>query len=402
MSTQKKTLSGNALMLLFAAAYFVSYLTRTNYGAVISEMITATGHSKQMLSMAVTGSFFTYGAGQIVSGIAGDRISPKKLLGAGLLLTACMNLALPLCATPWQMLAVWCVNGFAQAFMWPPLLKLMTVFLPEEDYQKGVLWASYGCSGATVTVYLLSPVLIALASWKSVFLAAGLSAAVMLVLWLLLCPEPGIVQSPQKTQAPADSGKKLLLAPMMLGIMGAIILHGILKDGVATWMPTYIVETYQASNLIAILSGVIMPVFSMISVKCSSLLYRRFFTNPVACAAVIFGGSTAAAILLALLSGASAPLSVLLMALLTGSMHGVNLMLISSIPPFFKPHRLVSTASGLLNACTYVGSAISTYAIASLSGSLGWSFTLWSWVLIAACAGLLCLLSMAAFRKKML
>jgi OPA family glycerol-3-phosphate transporter-like MFS transporter len=262
--------------------------------------------------------------------------------------------------------------------------------------------ASYGRSSATIAVYLLSPALIALAGWKSVFLTAGVCALVMLGLWMALCPEPGIVQTRQKDQAHTAGGKKLLFSPMMLGIIGAIILHGMLKDGVSTWMPTYIAETYHANNLIAILSSVVMPIFSMVCLKFGSWLYRKHFTNPVACAAAIFGGSTAAAALLALLSGASAPLSVLLMALLTGSMHGVNLMLISTIPPFFKPYGLVSTASGLLNACTYVGSAISTYAIASLSGALGWSFTLWSWVLIAACAGGLCLLCTTAFRKKML
>jgi len=188
---------------------------------------------------------------------------------------------------------------------------------------------------------------------------------------------------------------------MMLAIMGAILLHGMLKDGVATWMPSYISETYNTGNSIAILSGVGMPVFSILSNKVGSLLYRKKFSNPVACAACVFCASTLAALGLVLLSGANAVFSVLLMAFLTGSMHAVNLMLISTLPLFFRKYGVVSTASGVLNACTYVGSAVSTYGIALLSENLGWSFTLWTWVLIAAVAGTLCLLAMRPFKKKM-
>ena len=51
------------MVLLFSITYMVSYITRINYGAIISEMITDTGMSKSMLSLAITGSFITYGAG---------------------------------------------------------------------------------------------------------------------------------------------------------------------------------------------------------------------------------------------------------------------------------------------------------------------------------------------------
>ena len=70
----------NAFVLLFVATYMISYITRINYGAIISEIRSQTGISKSLLSMSVTGSFITYGIGQIISGIFGDRISPKKLV----------------------------------------------------------------------------------------------------------------------------------------------------------------------------------------------------------------------------------------------------------------------------------------------------------------------------------
>ena len=86
-----------SLTILLACTYMVSYLTRINYGTIISAMVTQTGFTKDSLSLALTGSFITYGAGQIISGIMGDRINPKKLISYGLAVTVAMNILLPFC-----------------------------------------------------------------------------------------------------------------------------------------------------------------------------------------------------------------------------------------------------------------------------------------------------------------
>ena len=95
-----------------------------------------------------------------------------------------------------------------------------------------------------------------------------------------------------------------------------------------------------------------------------------------------------------------AVLSVAFSALLTGSMHGVCSMLTAMIPPFFKKYGNVSTASGVLNACTYVGSSISTYGIALLSEKQGWSFTILLWIGIAALGAVVCLLAVKPWQRR--
>ena len=85
-------------------------------------------------------------------------------------------------------------------------------------------------------------------------------------------------------------------------------------------------------------------------------------------------------------------LCALLMAVITGCMHGVNLMLIGNLPAYFAKYGKVSTVSGLLNACTYIGSALSTYGFAALSDRFGWGFTIAGWAVIAGCGMVICLL----------
>lgn len=389
----------NALAFLFAVTYMVSYITRINYGAIIAEMERATGMSKSLLSLALTGSFVTYGVGQVVSGVMGDRISPKRLVKYGLIVTVVMNFLIPVCKSPYQMLFVWCINGFAQSFMWPPLVKLMTTLLSEEDYKTVTGKVSWGSSIGTIVVYLLSPLCITALGWKSVFVFSALCGIVMIVIWERFSYEIKITRS---TAAAAAHRRGGLFTPLMLGAMVVIALQGMLRDGVTTWMPSYILETYHLSSAISILTGVILPIFSIVCIQITVYIYTKKLKNPMTCAGVFFGGGAVSALLLTAVTGHSAGASVAFSAALTGCMHGVNVMITCMIPPFFKKQGNVSTVSGLLNACTYIGSALSTYGIAVLSEKMGWGFTLAAWCAIAALGTAVCLLCIRPWRQKMM
>ena len=162
LKTKRNT---TGIALIFAAIYMVSYLTRINFGAVVSEMEHATGISKKLLSLSLTGSFITYGIGQVFSGMTADRISPKKLISIGLGITATMNLLLPLCKSPYSMLCVWCVNGFAQSMMWPPIVTMMSQLFDGEAYKKAAVIVSGGSSIGSFLVYLVAPVVVSTLNW---------------------------------------------------------------------------------------------------------------------------------------------------------------------------------------------------------------------------------------------
>ena len=389
----------NRLIILFACTYMVSYLTRINYGTIISAMVTQTGFTKDSLSMALTGSFITYGAGQIISGIMGDRISPKKLVSCGLAVTVLMNILLPFCGNPWLMCAVWCVNGFAQSFMWPPIVRLMSTLLSDRDYQTASVRVSWGSSVGTILLYLLSPLILAALPWKWVFWLCAIGGAVMFLVWFKSAPDTSVVAK-QRSTGTQKKNHTGIFSPLVIAIMAAIALQGMLRDGVTTWMPSYISETYDLGNGISIFSGVLLPLFGIASFYIASRIYGGKLKSPVTCSAIIFAVGAVAALGLFFLNGTSAVGSIVLSALLTGCMHGINLLLICMVPPFFKTQGNVSTVSGVLNACTYVGSAVSTYGVARLSESVGWRDTVFVWFLIAFAGMTVCFLSIRGWNKR--
>jgi len=389
------------LALLFTITYMVSYITRINFGAIISEIEANTQISRTILSTAITGSFITYGIGQIVSGICGDLFSPKKLVRLGLTISVIMNLLMPICSNSYLMLIVWCINGFAQAFMLPPIIKLMVAAFSEEYYKKMAVKISWASSYGTIIIYFIAPVLITLLGWRSVFLFSALCGIIMIIIWNKYCIDINEIPENAKVKKTSTlAATKALFSPVIIAIMICIILQGMLRDGVSTWMPSYIADTYNLNTVVSILTGIVLPLFSVLCTQIASVLYRKRLKSPVLCSAVMFLTGTIATICLYYSSGNSVLLSVTCSSLLTGAMHGVSAMLTSMVPPFFKKYGNISTVAGILNACAYVGSGISTFGIAILSENIGWQFTLGIWCLIAVLGSLICFCSIKPWKKQ--
>lgn len=421
--TNKKQI--NNCITLFMFTYLVSYLTRINFGAALTEIISDTGFPKTALSAAVTGSFITYGTGQVISGFFGDYIQPKKLVLLGLCTSCCMNLLIPLCNSPYHITVIWSINGFAQAFMWPPIVRLMVYLFSDEDYKRASYLVSMGAGIGTIAVYLLSPLLIITSSWRSIFYFSSLCGILMAVIWNRKCytieeTKPKntmkVIKSSENSEAPEEENKATdtkyqsnvtsAKTPISIStflfpiIMVIIVLHGSLRDGVTTWMPSYISETYALGSAISILSGVVLPIFQILCSRFALTVYKRFPTEPLLCACIFFIAGSVATAALYFLTGHSALGSIFFSALLIGSMHGVNLMVACMVPPYFQKSGNVSLISGLLNACTYIGSAISTYGIAFISTHIGWNNTILIWLLISFTGGLLCFLCTPVWRQR--
>ena len=74
-------------------------------------------------------------------------------------------------------------------------------------------------------------------------------------------------------------------------------------------------------------------------------------------------------------------------------------MLIGHVPKRFRKYGNISTISGAINSCTYVGSAIATYGIAKLSEVFGWQFTVIIWCVIAILGTLCCLIATPKWKR---
>lgn len=343
----KRRAEARRLTLLCAAVYFCSYLTRLDYGAVMVEMVRAEGFSRVDASAALTGLFITYGFGQLISGYLGDRVKPQLLIFFGLIACGLMNLLIPFCPSPAWMTVVWSVNGLAQAMMWPPLVRIMSQHMTESEYKVATVHVSWGSSLGTIVIYLMIPLLLKVSSWRGVFYCAAAVGMGMAAFWMARYGRVERTLPLQEQAAPAeepgDAGKSggglRTLMPRWPIMMGVIICQGTLRDGITTWMPTYLADTYHMESGKSILTGVLLPLFGMVCYQIVLWMNRKLVKNELQCAAIIFGVGLVSLLALRLLHAHSFALSVLILAFAVASMHGVNLIMTCMTPKYLRGSR---------------------------------------------------------------
>lgn len=399
VTTMKKQPANQKSMLfltfLCCLSYFTSYLARLNYSACLIEIQDALKISKTQAGLPVTGCFLSYGAGQLICGYLGDKIAPHKVIFTGLLGTAACNLLVVIFPDITIITLLWVANGFFQSMLWPPLVRIMAELLDEAWYRRCSVLVSFAASFGTITIYVSAPVCLSLWSWKAMFLLPAAAGGAVAFYWIYSIRKwAGRFTADKKPEPKWGKEIKGSLAQTfyrmpLLRILFVIALHGALKEGITTWMPAYMADSFGMSTSMSILTAAVLPVFSIVSTLLSSLLFYRI-RDELRMTIILFLVSLISGLTMFFVNGKYPPGCVVLMMLITGCMFGVNLMLISRLPRYFAGMGMVSTISGVLNAATYMGSSFSAYGFGKIAESRGWGYVIGLWVGI--CAGAVFLL----------
>lgn len=387
------------LFILCWIAYFTAYIGRLNYSSAMSDMIRngiLTQSHAGFISMLY---FFSYGCGQFLNGLLGDRLPPQRMIFTGLFLAAGMNFLMPLVSFYPVMAAIWGINGYAQAMIWPPIIRIFSEMLDSRRKLKYSIDIVSSQAAGTLASYLLSAVVLHFFGWKSVFSVASLLLFLVSLIWIYgfstICKktEPVSAQKDISNSPDHISFFQLLKSSGMLILLFPIMVHGMLKDGVTAWVPTYISENFLTSPSFSVLITTLLPIFNLAGAYLARYIYQKCKNNETRAASVFFGLSALALFVLRICGHISIFLTVVLFALTTTSMMAINTLYVSIYPLRYEKQGRVATVSGFLNATAYMGTAISTFAIGILAEHTSWNITVAIWVFFTAAAFLSCFAS---------
>jgi len=395
----RKFISTKYLTIILSLVYFTSYVTRLNLSAIVQEVINSTGYSKTSFSFVLVALSITYGVGQVVNGIIGDKVKPQLVILIGLTFATITNFIFPFFSFSITILTIlWAVNGFAQAMMWPPLVRIMVNTFDEETYNKVVIKVINSAYVGTILIYLISPLIISILNWKFVFFFSSICGVLALIIWSITYNKINITSKEENKINKSFSFPKEALFPIAF-IIVAIILQGMLREGITTWTPSYLVEIFNYSEETSIFFTVALAILSIVATLIVGYIYRKFINNEVMLAAFVFSLGVILLFVLYFTYDLNSILSISLIAIIMGCIHGVNLCLISFVPKRFKKYGNISTISGVINSFTYVGAALSTYGIALLIENTGWEFTILSWLIIALIGTLMVIIPFKPWKK---
>ncbi len=405
----KTRYSKSGIIAFCTVAYFASYFSRKTFSVVMASMLENGILEKDVAGLIGTALFVFYGAGQLISGYLGDKLQPKYLMFSGIMISALCNLLLPLMPSGYLMIPVWAVNGFAQALLWPPIVRILSDNLSHEKYVTANLVVTCGAHVSTIVLYLYAPLCISFMSWETVFFTSTVLCVIAGVIFLVAM---GVVlpNNAEKADTPAtkiqatyEKGSIWSIASKngLLPIFICIIAMGFMRDGIESWLPTLYMESFNQNSESSILVSVALPVFSIVSLFVVRAIHKgKIFNNETTGSAILFAITAILCLPLCFLINADSSLlrvvCLVLACLACACMHSCNFLLISCVPGRFAKTGRASTVSGLCNACTYIGASASMYGIALVSDHFGWSATITSWIGI-------CLLGVAfailAFKK---
>lgn len=394
-----RKLSFKAVVALGFLVYFFSYAMRLDYTASLVAIVSDLGITNTMASAAVTGSFVTYGTVQVACGFIGDKISPIKMISIAMFGTILVNFLVSFCSNIWIITALWCINGACQAMIWPPLARFIVEQVGIAKYANAVTITGLSVSSGTIFVYLFVPVVLEYTIWRNVFRIMSALGVVIMLIWMLSTRGVQIVKA-EKLPANKENTKSIstfgLIALVgLVPIFIAIALQGILRDGIQTWLPSLVNSEFNMGASSSVLTTAILPVFSMICSLTTNAIYLKI-QHELKTASIMYGFAFLMTVPVVL--GVKTPIvTIVCAALISASMHGVNHMLIVLIPKNFHKYGMVSTFSGILNACTYIGASVSSYGFAFVSDNFGWNAVLISWCAIAFMGTAICLLKIKSW-----
>ncbi|MEG1104451.1 MAG: MFS transporter [Oscillospiraceae bacterium] len=387
--------------------YFCTYLGRLNFTASIAEII-STGFTKAQMGLVGSAFFLFYGMFQLVFGFLGDKYSPKLIVFFGVLTSGFVNLAMAFTHSANAMAVLWAFNGVAQSAVWSPMLCLTVERLQRKQALNASINYATTVPFGTFSAYLLSAAAIAISGWRLSFLISAVVLICTATAWILgmtHLEKAETIEETQEQAAEKQNPQKPHIEKIVIVIIAAVclaaLISGILKDGIQTWMPSFLSDNYGVASVMSIVLTLVIPIVNLGGVYLGKWLNNKFFHNELATSACAF--AVAGGIFMLLLCTASLGslwFSLFLFALCAALMLAINTMIVTLVPLRLQRLRRVSSLSGILNSATYLGSTISSYGVGLLLENGGWDATIFAWCVAALLGAIICALLIISWKKQ--
>ena len=331
------------------------------------------------------------------------------MVGTGLVGTVCANILMPLCSGSYIVMSVvWGLNGIVQSMLWTPILYIISNILPEEQRRRACLYIAASFPVGSLLSYVISAGAIKFASWHfAFFIPAGIIACIF-VFWCLAAGKTSkILGRGERKTLPVQENKgakvslgKLFIVSGAAVICVGILVQGMLKDGVTSWVPTLIKEKYNVSASFSVLLSAVLPIINLSGAWFATKLYEGpFKLNETAAAAFCFALTLIPLTGILFVGHYHIALCVIFFALFTTLITAINHLVITLIPVRFAKYGCASTVGGIFNSCTYIGSAISTYGFGAVSEKFGWTATVVFWIILGVIGVAACALPMRRYAR---
>ena len=375
-----------SLGLLCSFSYLAVYIARNTLSAVSPSMIEKGVLNKQQIGNLSSIYFICYAAGQLINGIAGDRIKAKYMLTTGLMLGGISLLLFSNMTSSFFGYIAYGSVGFFLSMIYPPMAKTVS-----ENIE--LTYVTRCSLGYTIASFFGSPfagILAALIVWRWVFFTSSGILCFMAISCFVLFTvfeHKGTIKYNKYVRERGEGiiySAKVLIRNKILKFSFIVILTGVVRTSVVFWMPTYFNEhlgySSEKSAFIFTVSTLIICFSAFVSVFVFECLKRNLNLTMF----IFFCFSGLLFLLMFIVEN-----SVFNVVLLIGAVmcsNAADAMIWSYYCPSLRDTGLVSSATGFLDSLSYIGAALASKIFSTTVDNIGWNGLLIVWLCLMVTA----------------
>lgn len=373
---KKKNLTTSALLIALCwLVYTCSYLGKLGYSANITQIESVFGVTHATAGMVSTFFFFAYGIGQIVNGLLCKKYNIRYVVFGCLLISGLMNALVGFADNFSIVKYLWLINGGALSVLWPSLIRLLSETMDKEEMPRAVIVMGTTVATGTFFVYGLSALFVKFFTYTVMFFLAGILLPAIALLWIFAYPY--LVKTKEETpqEIKADEKKKGIAGlwiPIVALAFFAVV-DNLTKDGLTTWVPMILKETYGLPDYVSILLTMLLPILAIFGTTVAVALRKKINDFVSLCAFLFACAAFFISVVILCL-----PLDIFVVTLgsfgiVSCLMSGVNNVITSMAPLYWKEKVNSGMLAGVLNGFCYLGSTISAYGLGRIADFWGWN-----------------------------
>ena len=355
-------------------AYATYYLGRKAFSAIKKPLEHELGLAPSALGAIDTAFLAAYALGQFASGIVGDHLGARRLVGWGMLVSAvaCAGFGLSRAAF---ILAAWFVlNGLAQSTGWPGTTRVVAEWTtPENRGTVMGLWSTCYQVGGLVATPLAGWLAVHF-GWRSALFVPALALAVVGMVVLATLPAP--TASPERASTGSSVARAQLgvLSSRTLWLFGSSYFFvKLVRYALLFWLPYYLATaegytTEKAANVsIAFDAGGILGV-----VLIGRIADRSRKLSRQALSALWILLLVPVLWVYSRIGSGSVWLDVLVLALLGALLFGPDSLLAGAAAQDAADPAAAATATGFVNGLGSFGALVQGIVVPPIAAAYGW------------------------------
>ena len=270
MSDRRKRYS---MMILLIIALLLCYVDRVLISLAGIEMQREFGWSDTEKGQIFSVFFVGYLCMQLLGGFLSNRFGGRNVFMLAVLGWSVVTIVTPPAAYAGFgiLLVARFALGFGEGAAYPSAYNLVTAWMPPQENARSISWLGASAAIGTVFALLVVGKMIEWQGWQFVFYLFGAMGVAWCVVWVLLVPDV-------RPREPVDDGRKarrkvplkeMIVSPSAWPVYTTAIAYGVVSSSLASWLPSYFVDTFDLSitgaGLYSVLPWILFAVSAVVA-----------------------------------------------------------------------------------------------------------------------------------------